>query len=189
MSSIFHIKNMVCDRCIRTVEKIFLSYNALPERVELGVVEVANEVPIPILQKIESDLNQEGFALLKDKPSILVEQIKNLIIDLVSTGKISQLNKNLSAVIEEMIGKEYHYLSALFSETEGLTIARYLILQKIEKAKEYLSYQEKSLGTIAENLGYSSVHHFSNQFKDVTGSSPSDFRDRSDHTRTQLDKV
>ncbi len=157
--------------------------------VELGVVETASRIPSSVLESIEVDLNLEGFALLKDKPSTLVEQIKNLIIDLVSTGKIATIDKNLSTLIEEKTGKEYHYLSALFSATEGLTIAKYLILQKIEKAKEYLSYDEESLATIAKKLGYSSVNHFSNQFKEMTGFPPSDFREQSPRLRKQLDKI
>ena len=185
----YHVKNMVCDRCIRTVEKAFRAHGVNPNEVRLGVVETSAKVSASALKQIEDELEKEGFELLKDKEAATVEQIKTLIVEMIASKEISMLNKNISTILELRIGRDYHYLSTLFSQTQAVTIARYVILQKIEKAKELLSYGEDSLAAIAKALGYSSVHHFSNQFKEVTGMAPSNFRSGSFMQRKQLDKV
>jgi AraC family transcriptional regulator len=95
----------------------------------------------------------------------------------------------LSALLEEKLNKEYHYLTTLFTSVEGVTIEKYTILQRIEKVKEYLMYNELSLSEIADQMGYSSVQHLSQQFKKVTGSTPSQFRDLKENKRKPLDKV
>ena len=189
MATSLHIKNMVCDRCIRTVDSVFRAHGVTPLDVRLGVVETSAKISEQTLNTIEEDLEKEGFELLKDKEARVVELIRTLVVELIASGEIAALNKNISTILEDRIGEDYHYLSTVFSQTQAVTIARYVILQKVEKAKELLSYGEESLAAIAKKLGYSSVHHFSNQFKDVTGLSPSEFRSLSSPARKQLDRV
>src|SRR5204863_1188403 len=120
---------------------------------------------------IKAALGQAGFELLEDKKARLVEQIKNFIIWLVQHPETR--NRNYSDLIARHLGKDYHSLSQLFSASENVTIEKYIILQKIERVKEWLVYDEMSLSQMADALGYSSVAHLSGQFKQITGFTPS----------------
>ena len=119
----------------------------------------------------------------------LIEQIKNEIINLVHYGDLDELAVNLSTLLSKKLLKDYNYLSNLFSSVENTTIEQYFILQKIEKVKELLVYGEQSLGEIAFKLGYSSVAHLSNQFKKLTGFTPSQFRQLETKNRRSLDSI
>lgn len=141
------------------------------------------------LEKAKKILEENGFELLMDKNARLVEQVKIVVINLIYQNQLEHLNKNFSEVIAHEIGKDYSNLSNLFSSVERITIEKYIILQKIERVKELLVYEELSLGEIAYRLGYSSVQHLSGQFKSVTGLTPSHFKSVKNQRRNVIDQV
>ena len=140
---------------------------------------------LPVLRE---KLTSYGFELIDDSKSQLIEKIKTLIIELIHYRK-DDLKVNYSEFIAANLGKDYHYLSNLFSDVTGTTIEKYIIGQKIERVKELLVYDELSLSEIAWELGYSSVAALSAQFKKITGLTPKHFRQIKDNKRTPLDKV
>jgi AraC-like DNA-binding protein len=179
---------MVCDRCILAIkeqlEKAGISY----AKVSLGEVELDREPTPEQLHLLNKGLTAIGFELLDDKKEKLVEKIRNIIISLVHRNEEGN-NKKLSALLEEKLQLDYHYLSNLFSATEGITIEKYTIRQRIERVKELLTYNELSLSQIADQMEYSSVQHLSQQFKKETGLTPSQFKELKDKMRKPLDKV
>jgi AraC family transcriptional regulator len=184
-----HVKNMVCGRCIKSVATIFEQNDIVPGSVELGIVRLKEELNEEQLKKIKALLEAEGFVLLDDQKARLVDDIKRIIIELVHYGNLEEMNENLSEYLADKLHKEYSYLSSLFSSIENTTIEQYFILQKIEKVKEWLVYNEFTLSEIAFKLGYSSTAHLSSQFKKVTGFTPSQFKLLKDHHRKPLDQV
>jgi AraC family transcriptional regulator len=184
-----YIKNMVCDRCIMAVKEQ-LDQTGLPYKtVQLGEVELSKEADEHSLKRLREKLESLGFELLDDKRATLVEKIKNVIIDLIHGHEDVELKTKLSVLLQEKLLTDYHYLTTLFSSVEGITIEKYVILQRIERAKELLVYNELSLGEIAFKLGYSSVQHLSQQFKNITGYTPSEFKQLRDNNRKPLDKL
>ena len=183
------IKNMVCARCIKSVTGIFTDAGATVNNVQLGKVVLAQPLLKAQENAIRSSLLQEGFEWLDDKKVKLVEEIKTGIIRLVQEGGLDEKNENLSHWLSKPLHKDYHYLSNFFSSVENTTIEQYFILQKIEKVKEWLVYDELTLNEMAYKLGYSSVAHLSAQFKKVTGFTPSQFKKLKDHHRKPLDGV
>lgn len=159
-----------------------------PLNVILGEVETEEDLSESELKKIGNKLNTLGFEIIDDKNGRIIEQIKNIIIDKVQKESFD-VRTNLSDIIESTMHKDYNYLSSLFSSVEGVTIEKYFINLKIEKVKELLVYDEMTLSEIADQLGYSSVAHLSNQFKKVTGLTPSHFRDIGTERRKPLDQV
>jgi len=157
--------------------------------IQLGDVELTK--PLEETQKatLAEKLNTLGFELLDDRKSSIITQIKSAIIKLVHANELVETNKKLSVILSEKLGMDYHYLSSLFSSIEGITIEKYVILQRIERAKELLIYDEMSLNEIADALGYSSVQHLSLQFKKTTGLTPTYFKQLKDKDRKPLDKV
>ncbi|WP_345156649.1 helix-turn-helix domain-containing protein [Pontibacter saemangeumensis] len=184
-----YIKNMVCDRCKRVVAEELdkLGYTVL--QVGLGEADIASPGGEVDLEQIREVMQANGFELLDDRKTKLIEQVKLAIIALVHQGEEAALHINTSDYIAEKVGVDYHYLSTLFSSFEGITIEKYLILQRIERVKELLVYNELSLKEIAYMLGYSSVAHLSNQFKKVTGLTPSHFKQLKTEKRKTIDKV
>ncbi|KGO79806.1 AraC-like DNA-binding protein [Flavobacterium cauense R2A-7] len=183
-----YIKNMVCHRCILAVETILKSLNLAYKNVTLGEIEFQNPLPDAMKEKMAQQLEAIGFELIDDKKHQLIERIKNCIIQFIHHDK-ELLKMNLSDFLAGELGYEYNYLSNLFSEVEGTTIEKYVILQKIEKVKELIVYDELSLKEIAERLGYSSVAYLSNQFKKVTGLTPSHFKSIGQQKRIPLDHL
>ena len=184
-----HIKNMVCDRCIKAVSNIFEQQGISPESIELGQVRLKAELDKEQEKKIRALLEAEGFGWLEDQNKKLIEEIKCIIIELVHYSNLDEMNKNLSGYLSEKLRKDYHYLSNLFSSVANTTIEQYFILQKIEKVKEWLVYDELTLSEISFKLGYSSVAHISAQFKKVTGLTPSHFKQIGQKKRKPLDKI
>lgn len=190
MTTTLHIKNMVCDRCIKVVGEELQRLGLDVRSVTLGEAVVSAKDGELDVKKIRETLETNGFELLNNKQSQIVERIKNAIIKLVHYNHDQkQLKLNQSKYISKEVGLEYHYLSSLFSSTEGITIEKFIILQKIERVKELLKYDELTLSEIAYKMGYSSVQHLSNQFKQVTGFSPSHFKNLKSEKRKPLDKV
>lgn len=183
-----YIKNMVCDRCILAIKEQLQKAGIPYTRISLGEVELESDPTAAQLHNLNTGLTAIGFELLDDKKEKLVEKVKNIIIALVHRQE-EENNKKLSALLEEKLQVDYHYLSNLFSSTEGITIEKYTIRQRIERVKELLTYNELSLSEIANQMEYSSVQHLSQQFKKETGMTPSQFRELKDKFRKPLDKV
>ena len=185
-----HVKNMVCPRCIRVVreelEKLGISVN----NITLGEVEVYYDPGEVTDETISKALEENGFEPLIDKKARIIEHIKSYIINLIhydDPGKYEQLN--FSDLLEKELDMDYHYLTSLFSSVENITIEQFIILQKIEKAKELVKYGEMTLSEIAYQLGYKSVQHLSKQFKKVTGLTASQFKKMTSNLRKPLDSV
>jgi AraC family transcriptional regulator len=177
------IKNMVCGRCIMVVKDELLKLGITPLTVDLGVVTLADDqLSEDKYQILSEKLLSIGFELLDTSKSKLIEKIKIFVIDRVHHSQNLDIKINWSGLLSNQLHHDYNYLSSLFSSVEGVTLEQYIIRQKIEKAKEFLFYDEKTLSEIAYFLGYSSVQHLSTQFKKVTGQTPSQFK----KSRTQL---
>ena len=169
------IKNMVSLRCKMIVkselDKMQLHYSV----VELGEVEIREDLSAEQQQELKRVLLQSGLELMEDKKSMLIEKIKNIVVEMIHYSDEPPL-LNFSAFLSNKLNYDYNYLSNLFSEVKGTTIEHFIIAHKIEKAKELLIYDELTLTQIAEKLHYSNVAHLSNQFKKVTGLTPTFFK-------------
>ena len=183
-----YIKNMVCPRCKMAVETILKEEDLQYIKVELGEVLLKNEAAGWQLERLKRKLEAVGFELLDDHRKMLIDKAKNLLIELVQQGNIDE-HFALSAYISKNIHKEYSTVSKLFTQLESITLEQYFILQKIEKVKEWLVYDEFSLSEISYKLGYSSVGYLSNQFKRITGLTPSAFKANHKGVRKTLDNV
>jgi AraC family transcriptional regulator len=179
---------MVCNRCIMVVAQELKKLGIEGSRVTLGEVELTTEIPKNKLEQLRNNLDAVGFELLDNSKQQLIEKIKNIIVKQVHYSEEEQQH-NLSDILSKVLHKDYSYLSSLFSEVENITIEKYLINQKIEKVKEFIIYDQLSLSEIAYKLGYSSVAHLSNQFKKVTGLTPSHFKKLGENKRKPLDKL
>jgi len=184
-----HIKNMVCNRCIKVIKSEFKKLKIDIDYIELGTVYLNTPLNESMLSKIKEVLNEDGFELIGDKKSKIIDRIKTLIIEITHYGKKLPESVNISEFISKEIGYDYSYLSNLFSSVEGITIEKYTINQKIEKVKELLVYDELSLKEISFKLDYSSIQHLSNQFKKITGMTPSYFKKLKGTRRKPLDEV
>ena len=143
--------------------------------VELGEVEIMEELSSKQQQELKTSLLRSGLELLEDKKSMLIERIKNIVVEMIHYSDEAPL-LNFSSYLSEKLNYDYNYLSNLFSEVKGTTIEHFIIAHKIERAKELLIYNELTLTEIAEKLHYSNVAHLSNQFKKVTGLTPTFFK-------------
>lgn len=181
-----HIRNMVCPRCIRAVRGVLEQAGLEVRSVRLGEAEIVGDLSAERKSRLSDALRELGFELLEDRRAQLIEGIKNCIVELVRSPQVLP-DANLSGYLSAKLGLDYRYLSTLFSQTEGRTVEKYFIAQKIERAKELLVYDELTLGEIAFRLGYSSVAHLSGQFKRTTGLTPSLFK--RDKRRRSLDEV
>lgn len=183
-----YIKNMVCSRCKMVVKSELETLGLYPISVELGEVEIQENTIETLKEKLVVNLRLLGFDLIDDKKSKTIDKIKTLIIDLVHHQNID-LKTNLSEYLSNHLLQDYNSLSNLFSEVENTTIEKYFILQKIEKVKELLMYEELTLSEIAFQLNYSSVGYLSNQFKKITGFSPTYFKQLKDRKRKQIEDL
>jgi len=182
------IKNMVCNRCIAAVENIFCNADVKTTEVLLGEVETEDDVSAEIMQIIEKELLDTGFERIMDSAHQLVEKIKNVIIVKISELDIAE-DFLLSEFLSSKLYKDYSALSKTFSQNENITLEQFFILQKIEKVKELLLYNEFNLTEIAGKLGYKSVQHLSTQFRNVTGFTPTEFKKLKEHNRKALDNL
>ena len=180
---------MVCNRCIMVVKQELDKLEIPYSKIDLGDVEMETPPSPEKLQQLGRQLHSLGFELLDDKKNTLVEKIKTTIIRFIHSNEDEMLNTKLSVMLQEALQVDYHYLSTVFSSTEGLTIEKYVILQRIERVKELLQYDEMNLSEIADSLGYSSVQHLSQQFRKITGLTPSSYRQLQGNDRKPLDKV
>ena len=183
-----YIKNMVCARCITAVKDQFIKAGLQPLAVSLGEVELEGELRADQVERLNHDLKALGFEILDDQRRKQIAMVKNLLIAKVQSGEIEE-HFSLSNFLSKKLMKEYSQLSRLFSEIEGITLEQFFILQKIEKVKEWLAYNELTLSEITWRLGYSSVAHLSSQFKKITGMTPSEFKKLGPAPRRALDDV
>jgi AraC-like DNA-binding protein len=166
------------------LEKLNLHYMS----IELGMIEIKENITNELKQKLKSNLAESGLELLDDQKSILVDKIKNVIIEMIHYS--DEIPKaNYSDFISKKLNYDYTYLSNLFSEVKGITIQHFIINHKIEKAKELILYDELNLTEIACKLHYSSIAHLSSQFKKVTGHSPSFYKRIGDKRKSNLENL
>ena len=182
------IRNMVCNRCIMVVRQQFEKAGFEPIAVKMGEVELNDTPTESQLKEINSSLQNFGFEILDNQKHKLIEKIKNLLVDKIQPGEMEE-HFILSEFLSKKLHKEYSQISRLFSEVEGVTIEQFFILQKIEKVKEWIAYDELTLSEIAWKLGYSSVAHLSSQFKKVTGLNPTHFKKVGENHRKSLDNI
>lgn len=180
-----YIKNMVCIRCKMVVKSELEKLGLHHIRVELGETEIMEDLSPDQLKQLDIALRNTGLELMDDKKSVIVEKIKSIIIELVHYTD-SQIKVNLSEYLSDKLNHNYSHLSSLFSEVKGTTIEQFYLAHKIEKVKELLVYDELTLTEIAYKLHYSSVAHLSNQFKKMTGLTPSHFKDLKHKRRKTL---
>ncbi|MEZ0610542.1 helix-turn-helix domain-containing protein [Fibrella sp. WM1] len=185
---LLHIKNMVCDRCLRSVRRVLDDAGLTVDSVELGRAEVRTWPDAISREAVQQALQAEGFALLDDPKATLTEQLKVLLINDVHHAHERPAHQNVSDFLSQKLGYDYTYLSQLFSTQTGQTIERFLISQRIERAKALLQEGEWTIADIAYQLGYSSVPHFTNQFRKEVGKTPAQFRKEPTGRRT-LDAV
>lgn len=179
---------MVCSRCKIMVKAEIEKAGLIPVSVQLGEVEISKEPTTRQMEQLNIALKGLGFEVIDNKKVRTIEKIKNAIIRLVhEAGDDNKIN--LSTYITSQVNQDYNYLSNLFSEVEGTTIEKFFIAHKIEKVKELLVYDELNLSEIADRLGYSSVAYLSNQFKKITGLTPSYFKSLKENKRRNIDEL
>jgi AraC-like DNA-binding protein len=184
------VKNMVCQRCVMAVESI-LEEGSIPfQKVAFGEIHLAGELSLEQKHYLKESLSKVGFEMIDSQSGGLVEKIKQLVIKKARNEVAGPERKlKLSQYLSDKAHHEYTYLSSLFSAVEGRTIENYFIEQRIEKAKELLIYDQLTLSEIAFELEYSSAAHLSNQFKKITGLTPTYFKEIGSIKRKALDKI
>jgi AraC-like DNA-binding protein len=179
---------MVSARCKMAVKEVLSSLGLHFIVVDLGEVDIMEDLTTEQRNLLRAGLANSGLELMDDKKAILIEKIKNVIIELIHYSN-EQPKINYSDYISEKMNLDYTYLSNIFSQVKGITIQQFIIIHKIERVKELLLYDELNLTEISYKLNYSSVAHLSNQFKKVTGLSPSHFQKLKGKGRNPLEEI
>ena len=183
-----YIKYMVSIRCKMVVKAALKDLGLHYVNVDLGTAEIMENISQQQREQLKTNLLKSGLELMDDKKAILIEKIQNVIVEMIHYE--DELPKtNFSDYLAEKLNYDYTYLANLFSETKGITIEHFIILHKIERVKELIIYDELNLSEIAWKLHYSSVAHLSNQFKKITGLTPSFFKSLKHKKRTTLENV
>ena len=183
-----YIKNMVCMRCKMIVREELTHLGLHYTQVDLGQADIIEDISIAQRDQIRSGLSKSGLELIDDIKSILIEKIKNLIIELVHYS-VDPLPINLSVYLSQQLHRNYTYMANIFSEAEGQSIEKFLIEHKIERVKELLVYNELNLTEIAFKMHYSSVAHLSSQFRKVTGHTASQYKHLKVQRRALLEEL
>jgi AraC-like DNA-binding protein len=179
---------MVSLRCKMMVKEELLKLGLHYVIVDLGMIEILEDITDEQRHQLKKNLKKSGLELLDDTPSILIEKIKGIIVEMIHYS--DELPKvNYSDYISEKMGCDYTYLSNIFSEVKGITIQHFIIQHKIEKVKELLMYDDLSLSEISYKLHYSSVAHLSNQFKKITGCTPTYYKQIKNKRRSNLEDI
>ena len=177
---------MVSLRCKMIVKEELTKLGLHYTVVDLGMIEILEEITQAQRDQLKENLLKSGLEVLDNKRSILIEKIKNVIIEMIHySDELPEIN--YSDYISQKLGLNYTYLANIFSEVKGMTLQHYIIVHKIEKVKELILYDELNLTEISYKLGYSSVAHLSNQFKKITGLTPSFFKQLKNKRRTPLE--
>jgi AraC family transcriptional regulator len=188
--AVLHIKNMVSNSCVKVVrEELHRTGFIEVLNVKLGEAEINYDAQVLNLDVIDTILKRNGFELLQDTAVKLVEQIKTIVIEHIFYGSNTNSLMRNSDYLSERLGQPYPYLSKIFSDKTGSTLEKYIILIKIEKIKELITYEEHSLSEISYMMGYSSVQYLSNQFKQITGYTVSDYKSKGIKDRKSLSSV
>ena len=188
-TAVLHIRNMVCPRCVSSVRETLRGLGLAVRAVRLGEADLAHPPSEAELRRIETALRAGGFELLRDPGEQMVERVKLALLEYRGLLEGEKEPRPLKAHLEETLGRPSRGVGAAFAEREGVTIARYLILLKIERVKELLGYGELTLSEIAFRLRYSSVQHLSNQFRRVTGVSVREYKGGGAGHRHPLDAL
>lgn len=182
------IQNMVSLRCKLMVKSELENLEIPYKSIELGEVILAKPITEAIRQALKEELHKSGLVLMDDKKAILIEKIINTIIEMVHyTDELPTVN--FSTLLSEKLDQDYHSMAELFSKTKGITIEKFIILHKIERVKELIIYDELNLTEISYKMHYSSVAHLSKQFKQITGLTPTFFKNLSIRKRTNLEDI
>lgn len=182
----FYIKYMHCQRCVHKVEEALLASDLHDATIYMGEIKLAKPISGEQINLLRSEVSKLGMELIDDKKSAIIEQTKTVINDIIDQGE-DAIKTNLSDYLSEKLNYNYTYLANLFSEYEGVTIAHYVMVRKIEKVKELMLYYDLNLTEISYKMHYSSVAHLSNQFKKVTGMTPSQFKSLIAKRKVNLD--
>ncbi|MGI9526353.1 helix-turn-helix domain-containing protein [Aequorivita nionensis] len=188
MNETIHIKNMVCPRCISAVSNILEQLEIPYVSIKLGEVKLVSSLNAKTKSGLSKVLQNSGFSLIDDRKSQLIEQMKTLVVDKIHHSS-SELNIKWADYVSDNIHLDYKYLSALFSSVESITFEQFIINQKIERVKELIVYDELTLSEIAFRMNYSSVAYLSNQFKKLTGMTPSELKKSTNKNRKSLDEI
>ena len=179
---------MVSNRCKIAVKEVLKKQGLHFIIVDLGEIDIMEDISSEQREQLNNALLKSGLELMDDKKAILIEKIKNLIIEMVHHSN-EIIKVNLSDYLSEKLDHDYTYMANLFSEVQGTTIAQFLILHKIERIKELIIYDELSISEIAWQMNYSSVAHLSNQFKKITGLTPSHFKNLKNKRRNPIEEI
>ncbi|MDP4284574.1 MAG: AraC family transcriptional regulator [Bacteroidota bacterium] len=182
------IKYMVSLRCKMMVKEELKKLGLHFIVVDLGEVEIMENITAEQRAELKTSLFESGLELMDDKRAILIEKIKNVIVEMIHHSD-EMIKVNLSDYLSEKLNHDYTYLANLFSEVQGTTIEQFMISHKVERIKELIIYDELNISEIAWKMNYSSVAHLSNQFKKVTGLSPSHFKQLKDKRRRPLEDI
>ena len=183
------IKNMVCQRCIMVVKQELEKHYLTADTIQLGEITFKEDLSEEQITLLKNGLFVHGFEVLDDRKAMIIEKVKNIIVTIIHSNEEVDIKRNFSDIIAQQIPIDYNYISSIFSTTEGITIEQFIILQRIERVKELLVYNELSLSEIAYKLGYSNVQHLSTQFKKITGLTPSHFKLVKENKRKSLDQL
>lgn len=179
---------MVSTRCKMVVKEVLRKHGYHFIFVDMGIVEVMEDLTTEQREQIRVDLQQSGLELMDSKKAVLIEKIKNVIIEMVHyTDTLPKTN--FSDYLSEKLNYDYTYLANIFTEVQGITIEKFIISHKIERVKELIIYDELNLTEIAWNMHYSSVAHLSNQFKKITGLTPTHFKKLKNRRRKAIEDV
>ncbi len=177
---------MVCDRCIAAVKKTLAAHQIPVQHIILGQVQIK---PVDIdWEQLDIDLKKIGFSVIRDKNQILTERVKALLIEYIHYMN-EPVKVNISDYLSRSLKMDYIVISKIFSNTAKITIEKFIIIQKIEKVKEFIEYGKLNFSEIAFRLHYSSVSHLSKQFKKITGLTLSEYRKQQNNERQPLDKL
>ncbi|MBK7553727.1 MAG: helix-turn-helix transcriptional regulator [Flavobacteriales bacterium] len=188
MGPLLTIRNMVCDRCKAAVARVLEEQDLPTRHIDLGEVELLREPRPDELDALRGALRVEGFELVDDRDAVTIARIKAAIVQLVHHDGELKGRVKLGDHLAGLLHKEYSGLTALFTQVEGITIEQFFLLQRLERVKELIKYDELTLSEIADRTGFSSLAHLSTQFKKLTGMTPSTFKQLG-VGRTPLDRV
>jgi AraC-like DNA-binding protein len=183
-----YIKYMVSNRCKTAVKEDLKRLGLHFIVVDLGEVEIMENISTEVREQLKIALLSSGFELMDDKRSVLIEKIKNTVIEMVHHSD-EAIKVNFSSFLSEKLNYDYTYLANLFSEVQGTTIEQFIISHKIERIKELIIYGELNITEIAWKMNYSSVAHLSNQFKKMTGLTPSHFKQMKEKRRSPIEEI